>query len=113
VFAEAHILASFNNTIVTITELNGDVLTWCSAGCKGFKGSRKSSPFAAQVTAEEAIRKAKELGVKTISVKLKGPGSGREAAVRALKSGGINIVSLEDITPMPHNGCRAAKKRRV
>lgn len=113
IVAEAHILASFNNTIVTISELNGNVIVWCSAGCKGFKGARKSTPFAAQITAEEAGKKAKNLGIKTLSVKIKGPGSGRESAMRALQSVGLNIVSIEDVTPIPHNGCRAQKRRRV
>lgn len=113
VVAEAHILASFNNTIVTISELNGNVITWCSAGCKGFKGARKSTPFAAQVTAEEVAKRAKNFGIRTLSVKMKGPGSGREAAMRALQSVGMNIVSIEDVTPIPHNGCRPPKKRRV
>ena len=113
VVAEAHIFASFNNTIITISELNGNVITWCSAGCKGFKGARKSTPFAAQVTAEEIAKRAKSFGIKTLSVKMKGPGSGRESAMRALQAFGMNIVSIEDVTPIPHNGCRPSKKRRV
>lgn len=113
VVAEAHIFASFNNTIITISDLNGSVISWCSAGCKGFKGARKSTPFAAQVTAEAVAKKAKCHGVKTLAVKMKGPGSGREAAMRGLQSSGMNIVSIEDVTPIPHNGCRPPKKRRV
>lgn len=111
--AEAHILASFNNTIITISDLNGNVLSWSSSGYKGFKGSKKSTPFAAQVAAEEAAKKAKSFGVKTISVKVKGPGSGRESAIRALAAFGLNVVSIEDVTPIPHNGCKPPKKRRV
>jgi small subunit ribosomal protein S11 len=113
VVAEAHILASFNNTIITISDLNGNVLTWSSSGSKGFKGARKSTSFAAQLAAEEVAKKATTMGVKTISVKIKGPGSGRESAIRALSTFGLNIVSIEDVTPIPHNGCRPQKKRRV
>ena len=109
----AHILATFNNTLITITDMFGNTLVWCSAGCVGFKGSRKSTPHAAQVTADAAAKKAIECGVKTLSVKLKGPGSGRESAVRGLNSYGLNIVSIEDVTPIPHNGVRPRKKRRV
>lgn len=109
----AHIQATFNNTIVTITDLNGEVVSWSTAGAKGFKGSRKSTPFAAQVAAEEAARKAMDAGMRTISVLVKGPGSGRESAVRALASAGLKINLLKDITPVPHNGCRPPKRRRV
>jgi small subunit ribosomal protein S11 len=109
----AHIHASFNNTIVTITDLNGGVVSWSSSGCGGFKGSRKSTPFAAQVAGETAARKAKEAGVRTISVLIKGPGAGRESALRALHQAGLNITVIKDITPVPHNGCRPRKSRRV
>ncbi|MGE0171537.1 MAG: 30S ribosomal protein S11 [Oligoflexales bacterium] len=109
----AHVQATFNNTIVTITDLNGEVVSWSTAGAKGFKGSRKSTPFAAQVAAEEAARKAMDAGMRTISVLVKGPGSGRESAVRALASAGLKINLLRDITPVPHNGCRPPKRRRV
>lgn len=109
----AHIQASFNNTIVTITDLNGEVVSWSTAGAKGFKGSRKSTPFAAQVAADEAAKKAMDAGMKSISVLVRGPGSGRESAVRALASAGLKINLLRDITPVPHNGCRPPKRRRV
>jgi len=109
----AHIQATFNNTIVTITDLNGEVVAWSTAGAKGFKGSRKSTPFAAQVAAEEAARKAMDAGMSSISVLVKGPGSGRESAVRALSAVGLKVNLLKDITPVPHNGCRPPKRRRV
>ena len=109
----AHIQATFNNTIVTITDLNGEVVAWSTAGAKGFKGSRKSTPFAAQVAAEEAGRKAMDAGMRSISVLVKGPGSGRESAVRALAAVGLRVNLLKDITPVPHNGCRPPKRRRV
>ncbi|RYZ60436.1 MAG: 30S ribosomal protein S11 [Proteobacteria bacterium] len=109
----AHIQATFNNTIVTITDLNGEVVAWSTAGAKGFKGSRKSTPFAAQVAAEEAGRKAMDAGMRSISVLVKGPGSGRESAVRALSAVGLRVNLLKDITPVPHNGCRPPKRRRV
>ncbi|MCB0338368.1 MAG: 30S ribosomal protein S11 [Bdellovibrionales bacterium] len=109
----AHIHATFNNTIVTITDLNGGVLSWSSAGCGGFKGSRKSTPFAAQVAAETAARKARECGVRTVSVFIRGPGAGRESALRALHHAGLNISLIKDITSVPHNGCRPSKRRRV
>ncbi|NRA64439.1 MAG: 30S ribosomal protein S11 [Pseudobacteriovorax sp.] len=109
----AHIQATFNNTIVTITDLNGEVVSWSTAGTKGFKGSRKSTPFAAQVAAEEAAKKAMDAGMRSISVLVKGPGSGRESAVRALASVGLKVNLLRDITPVPHNGCRPPKRRRV
>ncbi len=111
--AVAHILATFNNTFVTITDLQGNTVAWSSAGILGFKGSRKSTPYAAQVTAEDAAKKAQEHGVKTISVEIKGPGSGRESAIRALMSNGFVITAIKDITPVAHNGCRPPKKRRV
>jgi small subunit ribosomal protein S11 len=110
---QAHIQATFNNTIVTLTDPNGNVISWGSAGGQGFKGSRKSTPYAAQVTAESAARKAMEHGMKQIDVYVKGPGSGREAAIRSLQAAGLNITSITDITPIPHNGCRPPKRRRV
>ncbi len=109
----AHIQATFNNTIVTITDLNGEVVAWSTAGAKGFKGSRKSTPFAAQVAAEECARKAMDAGMRSISVLVKCPGSGRESAVRALSAVGLKVNLLKDITPVPHNGCRPPKRRRV
>lgn len=109
----ACIHATFNNTIVTITDLNGNVVSWSSAGCSGFKGSRKSTPFAAQVAGETAARKAREAGVRSVSVLIKGPGSGRESALRALHSAGLNVTLIKDVTPVPHNGCRPRKSRRV
>ena len=109
----AHIQATFNNTIVTITDLNGEVVAWSTAGAKGFKGSRKSTPFAAQVAAEEAAKKAMDAGMRSISVLVRGPGSGRESAVRALAAVGLRVNLLKDITPVPHNGCRPPKRRRV
>lgn len=109
----AHIYASFNNTIVTITDPSGNVIGWSSSGCNGFKGSRKSTPFAAQVAGENAARKAREVGLKTVSVLIKGPGAGRESALRALAQVGLAITSIKDITPVPHNGCRPRKSRRV
>lgn len=109
----AHIYASFNNTIVSITDPTGNVVGWSSSGCGGFKGSRKSTPFAAQVAGETAARKAKEAGVKTVSVLIKGPGAGRESALRALHQIGLAVTSIKDITPVPHNGCRPRKSRRV
>ena len=109
----AHIQATFNNTIVTITDTHGNAISWSSAGARGFKGSRKSTPYAAGVAAEDAARKAQEHGLKTVSVCLKGPGSGREAALRSLQSAGLRITSIRDVTPIPHNGCRPPKRRRV
>ena len=109
----AHIKATFNNTIVTITDLQGNTLSWASAGNVGFKGSRKSTPFAAQVAAERCGRAAQECGVKNIEVRIKGPGPGRESAVRALNAIGLKIGSIADVTPIPHNGCRPPKRRRV
>lgn len=109
----AHIHATFNNTMVTITDPGGNVVSWSSAGCHGFKGSRKSTPFAAQVTAQRAAELAMEHGVRSANVNLKGPGSGRESALRALQAAGITITQIRDITSVPHNGCRPKKKRRV
>ena len=109
----AHIQATFNNTIVTIADLSGNVLSWSSAGAQGFKGSRKSTPFAAQVAAEKAAIKARDLGMKKLEVHVKGPGPGRESAVRSLQATGMEVVVIRDKTPMPHNGCRARKRRRV
>ncbi len=110
---QAHIQATFNNTIVTITDPNGNVLSWSTAGASNFKGSRKSTPYAAQVTAESAARKAMEHGVRQIEVYVRGPGAGREAAIRALQAAGMQVVSITDVTPIPHNGCRPPKRRRV
>jgi small subunit ribosomal protein S11 len=109
----AYIQSTFNNTIITITELNGNVISWSSAGCQGFKGSRKSTPFAAQLAAEAVAKKAMEHGVRTVSVYVKGPGPGREAALRSLQAMGFHINLIRDITPIPHNGCRPPKRRRV
>ena len=108
----AHIHATFNNTIITITDRSGNTLAWATAGGSGFRGSRKSTPFAAQIAAERAGTKAQEYGLKDISVKVKGPGPGRESALRALNAIGLNVVSIEDVTPLPHNGCRPPKQRR-
>lgn len=109
----AHIRSTFNNTLITITDATGNVISWGSAGAQGFKGSRKSTPFAAQMAAEEAGRRAQEHGMKNLEVRLKGPGSGRESALRALASIGFNISYVQDVTPIPHNGCRPPKRRRV
>jgi len=109
----AHVHATFNNTIVTITDPSGAVLAWSSAGANGFKGSRKSTPFAAQVAGEAAARKAREFGVRSVTVFVRGPGAGRESALRALHQNGINITLIKDTTPIPHNGCRPRKSRRV
>ena len=109
----AHVVSSFNNTIITICDENGNALAWSSAGHKGFKGSRKSTPFAAQIAAEDVGTKAKEYGLKTLRVEISGPGSGRESALRSLQSVGYNITSIKDVTPIPHNGCRPRKRRRV
>ncbi|MBM6989902.1 MAG: 30S ribosomal protein S11 [Eubacteriales bacterium] len=110
---QAHIQTTFNNTLVTLTDMDGNALSWSSAGSNGFKGSRKSTPFAAQSAAEVAAKAAMEHGLKTVEVYVKGPGSGREAAIRALQTAGLNITMIKDITPIPHNGCRPPKKRRV
>ena len=109
----AHVNATFNNTLITITDAQGNAISWSSAGGMGFKGSRKSTPYAAQVAAENAAEKAMEHGVKTLEVNVKGPGSGRESALRALQSAGFNITAIRDVTPIPHNGCRPPKRRRV
>jgi small subunit ribosomal protein S11 len=110
---QAHVLSTFNNTIVTITDPQGAVVCWASAGQSGFKGSRKSTPYAAQVTADTAARKAMENGMRSLEVFVKGPGSGREAAIRSLQSAGLQVSSITDVTPIPHNGCRPPKRRRV
>ena len=109
----AHIRSSFNNTMVTITDLEGNALSWASSGGLGFRGSRKSTPFAAQTAAETAAKAAMEFGLKTVEVYVKGPGQGREAAIRALQSAGLEVVMIKDVTPIPHNGCRPPKRRRV
>jgi len=109
----AHVSATFNNTKITITDVQGNTIAWASAGGQGFKGSRKSTPYAAQLAAEDAGRKAQEHGVKTLEVNVKGPGSGRESALRALQAVGFTITSIKDVTPIPHNGCRPPKRRRV
>ena len=109
----AHILASFNNTIITITDKNGNTVCWSSTGSIGFSGSKKSTPFAAQIAASDAAKKAVGHGMKDVEVYVKGPGSGRESAVRAIQAGGLNITAIKDVTPIPHNGCRAPKRRRV
>jgi small subunit ribosomal protein S11 len=109
----AHVQASFNNTIITITDTDGNVVTWASAGKVGFKGSRKSTPFAAQVAAEASAREALNLGMKRVEVWVKGPGAGREAAIRSLQAAGLEISAIKDVTPIPHNGCRPPKRRRV
>lgn len=109
----AHVNATFNNTIITITDVQGNTISWSSAGSQGFKGSRKSTPYAAQIAAENAGRKAIEHGVKTLEIQVKGPGSGRESALRALNSVGFTITAIRDVTPIPHNGCRPPKRRRV
>lgn len=108
-----HISSTFNNTIITITDTSGNALAWSSAGSRGFKGSRKSTPFAAQLAAEDACRKAMDHGLRSVAVYLKGPGSGREAALRSLQSVGLKVTLIRDVTPIPHNGCRPPKRRRV
>ena len=110
---EAHIRSTFNNTIVTISDVNGNVLSWASGGEMGFKGSRKSTPFAAQTAAEAAAKAAMEHGLKTVEVFVKGPGQGRESAIRSLQSAGLEVVLIKDVTPIPHNGCRPPKRRRI
>ncbi len=112
-FGIAHIHATFNNTIITITDPNGNVLAWSSTGCNNFKGSRRGTPFAAQIAAQAAATSAKEHGVRQVEVRVKGPGSGRESSIRALQAGGLEVKSIKDVTPVPHNGCRAPKRRRV
>ena len=109
----AHVYATFNNTLVTITDVNGAVICWASAGTKGFKGSRKSTPFAAQTAAEDAARKAIDCGMKSVAVLVRGPGAGRESAVRAITATGLKVNLIKDVTPIPHNGCRPPKRRRV
>ena len=109
----AHIQATFNNTVITITDVGGNAIAWSTAGQNGFKGSRKSTPFAAQVAAEECAKKAMEHGVRTIGVFVKGPGAGRESALRALQAAGLRVTMIRDVTPIPHNGCRPPKRRRV
>lgn len=109
----AHVAASFNNTMITITDAQGNAISWSSAGAMGFKGSRKSTPYAAQVAAEDAGKKASEHGMRTLEVNVSGPGSGRESAIRALQSVGFTITTIRDVTPIPHNGCRPPKRRRV
>jgi len=111
--AVAHIVATFNNTMVTITDTKGDTLCWASAGTSGFKGSRKSTPFAGQCAAQQAAEKARKFGVKDVEVRVNGPGSGRESAITALEAAGLKVKSIEDVSPLPHNGCRPRKKRRV
>jgi small subunit ribosomal protein S11 len=110
---KAFIQASFNNTIITLTDMQGDVISWASAGSAGFKGSRKGTPYAAQLAAKNAAQKAMEVGLKQVEVFIKGPGSGREAAIRSLQASGLYITSIRDVTPIPHNGCRPPKRRRV
>ena len=109
----AHVKATFNNVMITLTDTRGNTLSWATAGKMGFKGSRKNTPFAAQVSAENAAKEAFDMGLRKVDVVIKGPGSGREAAVRALQTAGLEVLSIRDITPMPHNGCRPPKKRRV
>lgn len=109
----AHIQSTFNNTIITITDLSGNVISWSTAGLQGFKGSRKSTPFAAQMAAEDAVRKAKEQGMRRVQVYIKGPGAGRESALRSLQLAGLVVTMIRDVTPVPHNGCRPPKRRRV
>lgn len=109
----AHVNSSFNNTMITITDAQGNAISWSSAGAMGFKGSRKSTPYAAQMAAEDAAKKAQDHGMKTLEVEVRGPGSGRESALRALQSSGFTITSIRDVTPIPHNGCRPRKRRRV
>jgi|TARA_B110000196_G_scaffold293840_1_gene282459 small subunit ribosomal protein S11 len=109
----AHVNATFNNTVITITDAQGNAISWSSAGSEGFRGSRKSTPYAAQIAAEDAGRKAQEHGMKTLEVEVKGPGSGRESALRALQTVGFVVTAIRDVTPIPHNGCRPRKRRRV
>ena len=109
----AHIKATFNNTVITIADTKGNVIAWSTPGVVGFNGSKKSTPFAAQVASSDAARRAKELGLKSVDVFVKGPGSGRESAIRAIQANGLMVTSIKDVTPLPHNGCRPRKKRRV
>jgi small subunit ribosomal protein S11 len=108
-----HIHSTFNNTQVSVTDVNGNVLAWASAGVRGFRGSRKSTPFAAQLAADEAAKRAQEHGVQTVSIRISGPGAGRESALRGVQSAGLRVTSIKDVTPIPHNGCRPPKRRRV
>lgn len=108
-----HIQSTFNNTIITISDMNGNVISWSSAGAKGFKGSKRSTPFAAQVAAEDAAKKAMDQGLRSVGVLVKGPGAGRESAIRAIQAAGLKVTMIKDITPIPHNGCRPPKRRRV
>ena len=108
-----HITSTFNNTQVSITDVNGNVIAWASAGVRGFKGSRKSTPFAAQLAADEAAKRAQEHGLQTVSIRISGPGAGRESALRGIQSAGLRVTSIKDVTPIPHNGCRPPKRRRV
>jgi small subunit ribosomal protein S11 len=112
-FGIAHIQATFNNTIITITDKQGNALVWSAPGVVGYSGSKKSTPFAAQVAATDAAKKAKEIGIKEVEVRVKGPGSGRESAIRAIQAAGVTVTSIKDVTPVPHNGCRPKKQRRV
>lgn len=109
----AHIRSTFNNTVVSISDVNGNVISWASAGVRGFRGSRKSTPFAAQLAADEACKRAQEHGMQTVSIKISGPGAGRESALRGVQSAGLRVTSIKDVTPIPHNGCRPPKRRRV
>ncbi|HEX9700531.1 MAG TPA: 30S ribosomal protein S11 [Acidobacteriota bacterium] len=109
----AHIQATFNNTLILISDQDGNAVAWSSAGSKGFKGSRKGTPFAAQMAAQDAAQKARDNGMKRIEIRVKGPGSGRESAIRALQAAGLDVIAIRDVTPIPHNGCRAPKRRRV
>ncbi len=109
----AHIQATFNNTLITIADSDGNTIAWSSAGSKGFKGSRKGTPFAAQIAAQDAAQKARDHGMKRVEIRVKGPGSGRESAIRALQAAGLDVIAIRDVTPIPHNGCRAPKRRRV
>ncbi|MCH7825598.1 MAG: 30S ribosomal protein S11 [Acidobacteria bacterium] len=109
----AHIQATFNNTLILISDLDGNTVAWSSAGSNGFKGSRKGTPFAAQIAAQDAAQKARDNGMKRVEIRVKGPGSGRESAIRALQAAGLDVIAIRDVTPIPHNGCRAPKRRRV
>lgn len=108
-----HIRSTFNNTLVTITDVNGNAISWASSGIRGFRGSRKSTPFAAQLAADQAARAAQDHGMQTVSIRVSGPGAGRESALRAIQSAGLRVTSIKDVTPIPHNGCRPPKRRRV
>ena len=112
-FGEVHINASFNNIIISFTNNKGEVISWSSAGKMGFRGSKKNTPFAAQIATEDAVKKAYELGLRTVDIFIKGPGAGRDSAIRAIQNAGLDVVSINDVTPLPHNGCRPPKRRRV